>query len=86
MTVLACYMYTDHKHTKTHTRTQCLGGQGEWTRRVVTKPARGDGEEEEYVVMLHIIASPSDDAGAGAAAPVPVVGARLAVLGGGAKF
>lgn len=78
-------IYTDHQPRKTHTRTQCIGGQGEWTRRVVSKPPRGEGGEEEYVVMLHILALPSDGDGAvaAAAAPEPAVGARLAVLGGG---
>lgn len=75
-------------HTHTTRNIQCLGGQGEWTRRVVVaggSSEKGEGEEE-YVVMLHILApppSPSDDGdGGGADAAAPAVGARLAVLGG----
>ena len=79
------YLYRPPTPETVHT--QCLGGQGEWTRRVVSKPARGEGGEEEYVVMLHILALPGAGAGAGAvaaaAAPEPAVGARLAVIGGG---
>lgn len=54
---------------------QCLGGQGEWTRRVAATDA---AEEGEYVVMLHILPASS------ASASVDV-GGRLAVLGGGAS-